>query len=300
MNEWQVLDLLTGAEIAMDGNVCLVTGGTSGIGEVTARELARKGATVVLVGRDTAKAEATVERIRRETGQSAVTHLIADLSSQSEIRRLAREFQERHARLDVLINNAGAMFDRRAETVDGIERTFALNHLAYFLLTELLIETLKTTAGSRVINVASMAHLGMRLDFDDLEARRGYSGYWVYGRSKLANILFTRELARRLDGSGVTANCLHPGFVATNFVAGNGFLGWVFRRLASVAAIDPEAGARTTVYLASSPEVAGLSGRFFVKCKESTPSAQARDDAAARKLWDSSEAIISRVAANSV
>ena len=278
----------------MAGKVCLVTGGTSGLGRVTAEALAAKGADVILVGRDPRKAEAAVAEIRAATGNPAVSALVADLSSQAEVRRLAAEFLRDHHRLDVLVNNAGAMFARRLETADGIERTFALNHLAYFLLTEMLLGALKAAPAGRVVNVSSMAHRGMRLDFDDLESRRNYRAFRVYGRSKLANLLFNAELARRLEGTGVTANALHPGFVATNFVAGNGMLGWFFRRVASVAAIRPEDGARTSIYLASSPEVEGISGRYFIKEREARPSAAALDDAAARRLWAVSEAMTRR------
>jgi retinol dehydrogenase-12 len=277
----------------MSGKTCLVTGATSGIGEVAALELARKGANVVLVGRSRPKAEATADRIRREAGSPSVEYLLADLSSQSEIRRLADEVKARYPRLDVLVNNAGAMFSPRRETVDGIEMTFALNHLAYFLLTNLLIDTLKASGPSRVVNVASDAHrMVSGIDFDDIQAKKAYKPFRVYGQSKLANILFTRELARRLEGSGVTANSLHPGFVATNFTTGEGWLFWGFQQAARVLAITPERGAETTIFLASSPEVEGVSGRYFAKCKEARPTPAARDDEAARRLWDLSERMI--------
>ena len=206
---------------SMAGKVCLVTGATSGIGEVAATALAAKGATVVLVGRNPEKAAATAERIKKVTGNPSVEFLIADLSQQSEVRRLAEEFKAKHDRLHVLVNNAGAMFADRRESPDGIELTFALNHLGYFLLTNLLLDTLKASAPSRVVSVASYAHrMVPALDFDDLQFREKYSGFKVYGASKLANVLFTKELARRLEGTGVTANSLHPGFVATSFVEG--------------------------------------------------------------------------------
>jgi retinol dehydrogenase-12 len=242
-------------EKPLAGRTCLVTGATSGIGEVTARELARKGATVVIVGRDRARCKATVATIRKQASNPAVEYVLADLSSQSEIRRAAAEFLARHSRLHVLVNNAGALLARRCESVDGIEMTLALNHLAPFLLTNLLLDTLKASAAARVVTVSSHVHEMVRgFDFDDPQAaRRGFWGYGgragplltfvapmkhpallQYARSKLANLLFTYELARRLEGTGVTANALHPGFVATRFTAGNGVLGWCMRRWAAV------------------------------------------------------------------
>ena len=277
----------------MSGKTVVVTGATSGIGEVAALELARKGARVILVGRDRARAEATSSMIRKESGNPEVEYLLADLSSEAEVRRLAGEIKERCPRLDVLINNAGAMFSPRRESVDGIEMTWTLNHLAYFLLTDLLLDTLKASAPSRIVNVASDAHRMVRgIDFDDVEGKMSYKPFRIYGQSKLANILFTRELARRLEGSGVTANCLHPGFVATNFTTGEGWLFWAFRQAARVFAITPEEGAKTTVYLASSPEVEGVSGGYFAGSKSARPSAAAKDDEAARRLWTLSEGMV--------
>ena len=273
----------------MSGKVCLVTGATSGIGEVTAEELARKGATVVLVGRNPQKCEATVGRIRERTGNLAVEALVADLSSQAEVRRLADEFRRRYDRLDVLVNNAGALFMERREGVDGVEMTFALNHLAYFLLTNLLLDRLKASAPSRIVVVSSDAHRGVTMDFEDLQGRRKFKGFRAYSRSKLANVLFVRELARRLEGTGVTANALHPGFVASGFFSGDGPAWWAMRRLAALFAVTPEQGAKTSVYLASSPEVEGVTGRYFVKEEPVEPSSAARDEEAARRLWRVSE-----------
>lgn len=275
----------------LQGKTILITGATAGIGEVAARELARSKARIVLVGRNPEKCDASVASIRDQTGNAEVESIVADLSSMAEVRRLAETFQERYDRLDVLLNNAGAMFSTRMETADGFERTFALNHLAYFLLTNLLLDRLKASAPSRVVNVASDAHRVARngLNFDDLQRQRTYRPFRAYGASKLANILFTRELARRLEGTGVTANCLHPGFVATSFMSGNGVLGWVFRRLASVAAVSPEQGAQTSIYLARSPEVEEVSGGYFDRCKPVKPSSAALDDDAARRLWEISE-----------
>ncbi len=277
----------------MDGKTCLVTGGTSGIGEVAALELARKGARVLLVGRSPAKAEATVARIRGATGNPAVESLLADLSSRAEVRRLAGEVRDKAPRLDVLVNNAGAMINPRRESVDGIEMTWALNHLGYFLLTDLLLGPLKAAAPSRVVSVASDAHRMLSgIDFDDVEGKKKYRAFRAYCQSKLANVLFTRELARRLEGSGVTANCLHPGFVATNFMTGQGPMHWVFRQMAPVFAVSPEKGAETTIYLASSPEVAGTTGEYFAKSKPNKATAAGRDDAAARRLWELSERMV--------
>jgi retinol dehydrogenase 12 len=275
---------------AMSGATCLVTGGTAGIGEVTALELARMGATVVVLSRSQERGAATLEKIRRETGSASVEFMQVDLSSQADIRRVARRFLESHERLDVLVNNAGAMFNRRQETVDGIEKTLALNHLAYFLLTNLLLDRLKASARARIVNVASDAHRATKaFNFDDPQALKRYRAFGVYIQSKLANVLFTFELAKRLQGTGVTANALHPGFVASNFTAGNGALGWIMRRMASVFAIDAEQGAKTSLYLASSPHVEGVSGRYFEKEKAVTSSPASRDEESARRLWDLSE-----------
>jgi retinol dehydrogenase 12 len=274
---------------SMVGKSCLVTGATAGIGQITARELARKGASVVVVGRSLARCKATVEAIRQETGNPSVDFLVADLSSQADVRKLAGEVQDRYPRIDVLVNNAGAMFTKRLESVDGIEMTFALNHLGYFLLTNLLLDTLKASAPSRVVNVASEAHRFVsKVDFDDPQGKK-YGGWHAYGQSKFANILFTYELARRLAGTGVTSNCLHPGFVASNFTDGNGAMGWMMRRMASVFAISPDDGAKTSIYLASSPEVEGVTGQYFAKSKPAKSTRPTHDQAAAARLWELSE-----------
>src|SRR5215207_6225037 len=213
--------MLRGLEL-MSEKIILITGATNGIGKAAALELAKQGNTVVIVGRNPAKTQATVEEIKQQSGNSAVEGLIADLSSLADVRRLADEFRQRHSRLDVLINNAGALFAERELTVDGYEMTFAVNHLAYFLLTNLLLDLLKASAPARIVNVASDAHKGMKINFDDLQLEKNYGGMMgpAYGQSKLANILFTYELARRLAGTGVTVNALHPGLVRTGF-AGN-------------------------------------------------------------------------------
>jgi NAD(P)-dependent dehydrogenase (short-subunit alcohol dehydrogenase family) len=270
---------------SIHGKVCLVTGATSGVGLVTARELAQQGAHVVLVGRNREKCAAAVKQIQVQTGSHKVEALLADLSSQQQVRDLARQFRERHKRLDVLVNNAGGIWMTRQETVDGLEMTFAVNHLAYFHLTLLLLDLLKTSAPARIVNVASRAHTGAALDFDDLLSKRHYRGWQAYARSKLANLLFTYELARRIAGTGVTANALHPGFVATGFGAGTGWRGLLLRLGARLYAISPEQGARTVVYLAASPEVAGVNGKYFFK-QQAVPSSPASyDEAAAKRLW---------------
>ena len=282
------------ATASMVGKTVVVTGATSGIGEVAARELAAKGARVVVVGRSPEKCEATGAMIRRETGSQAVETVVADLSSQASVRRLAEELKARCPKLDVLVNNAGAIINPRKTTVDGIEMTWALNHLAYFLLTDLLLDTLKAAGPARIVSVSSEAHrMVSKVDFDDPQGSKKYGAWHAYGQSKLANVLFTRELARRLEGSGVTANCLHPGLVRTNFTTGEGFLYWAMRRIASVFAISPEEGAKTTIHLASSPEVEGVSGQYFAKSQQATASAAGRDDAAARRLWELSEQMVS-------
>jgi NAD(P)-dependent dehydrogenase (short-subunit alcohol dehydrogenase family) len=270
----------------MHGNVCMVTGATSGVGLVTAEALARQGATVVIVARNPERGAATVRRIQRETGNSAVECLIADLSAQAQVRQLASEVQRRFARLDVLINNAGAWFSRRQLSDDGIERTFALNHLAYFLLTNLLLEHLRASPSGRIVNVSSEAHRSARLDFADLQGQRRYRGWRAYARSKLANVLFTYELARRLAGTGVMVNALHPGFVATNFGQNNRGLPATLWRILQLAAISPEAGAQTIIYLASAAEVKGISGQYFVKKEAVRSSRVSYDRAAAERLWE--------------
>ncbi len=269
----------------MKDKVVVITGATSGIGRVAAERLAERGARLVLVARDKARAEVVLARLR-ERGRG-IAHCVryADLARLSEMKRVAQEIAEAEPRIDVLINNAGAMFNKRRVTEDGLELTFALNHMAYFVLTHGLSERLVASAPSRVINTASEAHRGARLDFDDLQSTRGYSGFKVYGRSKLCNILHTRELARRLAGTGVTANCLHPGFVATRFGDESGGLGaWVVR-LAKLLAISPEEGARTIVHLATSDDVAHDSGEYFHRCRIASPAREAQDDVAAERLW---------------
>jgi len=270
----------------MHGKVVVISGGTSGIGEVAAERLAGLGARLVLVARDRARGEATLARLRaRGPGVAHVAHY-ADLSLIADIKRVAAEVAAAEPRIDVLINNAGAMFGRRQVTADGLELTFATNHMSYFLLTHGLRERLLASAPARVVNTSSAAHRRASLDFDDLQSTRGYRGFMAYSRSKLCNILYTRELARRSAGTGVTANCLHPGFVATRFGdASGGLFSYVVRASKQVFAISSEKGAETLVYLASSPEVATISGGYFYQCQLATPTRAAQDDAAARRLW---------------
>jgi NAD(P)-dependent dehydrogenase (short-subunit alcohol dehydrogenase family) len=273
----------------LDNQVCLVTGATNGIGKITAREIASQGLQVVVVSRNIARCEATVAEIREKTGNQAVDMLVADLSSQSAIRELVVNFCEKYKRLDVLVNNAGGFFMKRIETEDGIEMTWALNHLSYFLLTTLLLERLKGSAPARVINVSSNAHLGGTIDFGDLEGNKRYSGWKAYSQSKLANVLFTFELARRLEGSGVTANAMHPGFVATGFAKNNNRLVRFVINLSHLFALSPEEGARTVIYLATSPEVEGVSGEYFIKQKASRAAKAAYNQDSARRLWKVSQ-----------
>jgi NAD(P)-dependent dehydrogenase (short-subunit alcohol dehydrogenase family) len=274
----------------LEGKTCLITGGTSGIGSMTALGLAQRGARVILVGRSPERCEATVASIREEANNPAVEAVVADLSSQAEVRRLAEDVRVRTLRLDVLVNNAGAAFLDRRESIDGIEMTWALNHLAYFLLTNLLLDALKAGAPARVVSVASDAHKSAKgIDFEDVEGKKRYRPFRAYAQSKLANILFTTELARRLEGSGVTANALHPGFVATRFFEGERWIHRVVGLSARLFALSPEAGARTPIYLAASPDVARVTGGYFVRQKQVTPSPAARDPDAARRLWRLSE-----------
>jgi len=276
--------------IDMTGRTCMITGATSGIGQAAALELARLGASLVLVGRNPERGEQALKEVRRASRVGDVTLLLADLSSQAEIRRLAADFLATGRPLHVLLNNAGVINLRREESGDGIETTFAVNHLAYFLLTRLLLERLKESAPARVVNVASDAHRGAgRLDFDDLESRRRYSAMRVYGRSKLANILFTRELARRVEGTGVTANSIHPGFVGSNFAKNNGLLGIAAMTLLRPFARSPEKGAETAIYLCASPEVESVTGEYFQDCRPHQPRPFALDDKDAHLLWDVSE-----------
>ena len=269
----------------MQGKTVIITGATSGIGEVAVIRLARQGARLLLVARDPRRAERVLARLKSVAPAAAHGVYQADLSRLSEMKRAGAEIAKAEPRIDVLINNAGAFFTARRLTEDGLERTFALNHMAYFVLTCALIDRLKAAAPSRIVSTASDAHRGARLDFADLQGEKGYDGYKAYGRSKLCNILFTRELARRLAGTGVTANCLHPGFVATRFGDQAGGVMSLVIRAAKLFAISPQKGADTAVHLASSPEAAGSTGGYFYKCLPATPATEARDDVVAARLW---------------
>jgi NAD(P)-dependent dehydrogenase (short-subunit alcohol dehydrogenase family) len=268
----------------MKGKVVVITGATSGIGEVAARALAGMGARIVLVARDVSRGEAVLAQLRSINAGATHSAHYADLSLLSGMKKVSSEIAAAEPRIDVLINNAGALFGSRQVTEDQWERTFATNHMAYFVLTLGLRDRL-IGSRARIVNTASSAHKGRSIDFDDLQSAKRYSPFTVYGRSKLCNILFTRELARRWGKEAVTANCLPPGFVASRFAEGSGGLISRFIGVAKLFAISPEKGAQTIVYLASSPEVTKVSGAYFYKCRPATPSAQARDDAAAGKLW---------------
>lgn len=274
----------------MKGKTCIITGATDGIGLEAAAALGALGARLVLVGRNRAKGEAVLTALsQRVPGIEAEMHY-ADLARRDEIKRLGLELLAVAPRIDVLLNNAGAFFAHRAVVEDGLEQTFALNHLGYFRLTKWLAERVISSAPARIVNVASEAHRNAALDFDDLQTARGYNGWKAYQRSKLANILFTRALARRLAGTGVTANCLHPGFVRTSFGDNNrGFWGLGIRLGKLFAAISVPRGAETPVYVASAPEIEGVAGKYFDKCREREPNAAARNDADAERLWKESE-----------
>ena len=271
----------------MKGKSCIVTGATSGIGRSTALALAGAGAELGLVCRDAGRAEETVREIRDRTGNTRVEVFLADLASQDAIRSVAAAILERYPRIHLLVNNAGVVNLARRETVDGVEETFAVNHLAYFLLTMLLLERLRESAPARVVNVGSDAHKFVSgINFDDIGFSSGYTWTRVYGHSKLANLLFTTELARRLEGSGVTVNCVHPGAVATGLGKNNGTFSRVVTWLLAPFFRTPDKGAATTLHVATSPELAGVSGRYFARCREVRPSAAAQDREAAQRLWD--------------
>ena len=279
---------------SMQGKVCVVTGANSGIGKATAMGLAQMGATVVMVCRDQAKGEEAQNEIKEKSGNDAVDLMLADLSSQASIRQLAENFQQHYQQLHVLINNAGGVNLNRRETVDGLEMTFAVNYLAPFLLTNLLLEKLKASAPARIVNVRSESHQSGYIKMDDLELEKGYRLMRAYGQSKLALVLFTYELARRLQGTGVTANCLHPGFVATNIgqngvgSVGRSIVKLIFSRLG----ISPEEGAKTSIYLASSPEIEGVTGKYFVKSIPVRSAPISYDETLQRQLWEESAKLV--------
>ena len=278
----------------MEGKTCLITGATDGIGYVAALELARRNARVLVVGRNVTKTQAAVDRIISETENPSVSYLLADLSSQREVRRLAEQVREQTPGLDVLLNNAGAIFLSNRTSIDGIEMTFALNHLGYFMLTTLLLdlleESVRANGSARIINVSSNSHFSAeRFRLEDLPSPGSDAGYRAYGRSKLCNLLFTYELARRLAGSGITVNALHPGLVRTNIARNNGLLGLVANFFIRIRGVDVSRGAETLIYLASSGEVEGVTGKFFVGCLPVPSSDLSYDEGLAAELWQLSE-----------
>jgi len=279
----------------MKDRTCLITGATSGIGRRAAEELAAMGATLTLVGRNPDKTARAVDEIRESTGNDRVDFLLADLSSIEEVRRLADVYRDKTDSLNVLVNNAGAMFTKRHETADGYEMTLALNHLAYFALTNELLDLLEAGAPSRVVNVASGAHTLGTIDFDDLhQTDRRYSAWKAYSQSKLANVLFTLELARRLNGKPITVNCVHPGFVRSGFGKNDG---WWFKAAVTVGGVfgrSPQKGARGLVHLASSSEVDGVSGEYFMDFRPRRVSREARDPDVAKRLWTVSEELVAK------
>ncbi len=279
---------------SMQGKTCMVTGANSGIGKATALGLAQMGANVVMVARDRARGEVAQNEVKAKSGNNSVDLLVADLSSQQSIRKLVENFKQHYKQLHVLINNAGVFMLTRRETVDGLEITFAVNYLAPFLLTNLLLDVLKASAPARIVNVSSEAHENGYIKMDDLQAKKNYRPFRAYGQSKLALVMFTYELARRLQGTGVTANCLHPGFVATNI--GQSGVVPVARPVAkfvlSFLGISPEEGAKTSIYLATSTDVEDVTGKYFVKSVISRSAPISYDESLQRQLWEESAKLV--------
>jgi NAD(P)-dependent dehydrogenase (short-subunit alcohol dehydrogenase family) len=272
---------------------CVMTGATSGIGLAAAVELAARGARLVLVARNPARADDALAAIRARTPDAQVEVVRGDLAKLAEVRGAADAILARCPQIDVLFNNAGVVKLKRETTPDGFEAMFGVNHLAYFVMTNRLLDRLRATPGARIVSTASEAHrFGGALDFDDLQSERSFGGFKTYGRSKLCNILWTRELARRLAGSGVTANCFHPGAVATRLGQTDAAWTKLLSRVLGLFMLSPEQGASTGVFLATAPEVANVSGRYFAKSREKKPAAYGQDDAAAKRLWDVSEALV--------
>ncbi len=281
----------------MRDKICLVTGATNGIGKVTARELAAMGATVIVVGRSREKTDGVVAELRAAAGNDRVYPMLADLSLMSGSLALADEFRSRFDHLDVLVNNAGGIFNQRQTTREGVEMTFALNHMSYFIVTTRLLDLLKASPSARVVSVSSGAHFAGRMEWDNLQGEKRYSGFGAYGNSKLANILFTYALARRLEGTTVTANVLHPGAVSTGFGTNNSdIISKVIFKGFQLFAIPVEKGARTSIYLASSPDVEGVSGAYYAEMKRTKSSAVSYDVETQEKLWSISEALIPEMA----
>lgn len=268
-------------------NVMIVTGATNGIGRVTAHELAKTGATVVLVARSQERLDMVCNDIRTQIPHAQLDTICADLSAQADVLRVAETMRSRYPRVDVLINNAGAFYTERLMSVDGIEMTWALNHMAPFLLTNALLDVMRASAPARIITVSSMAHRAAQINFTDIEGAKRYSGWNAYAQSKLANILFTYELAYRLQQTDITVNCLHPGFVATGFAHNNkGLVAWINGALQRYFAVSPEKGAETSIFLATSPTVAQVTGQYFVDCKSVSSAPQSYDVTARRRLWE--------------
>jgi len=279
---------------SMNGKVSLVTGATAGIGKITAAALAAQGAELVIHGRDRQKTENTVNEIKAKTGNEKVSYLLADFSDLDQVRELVKNFQGRFDRLHLLVNNAGAYFNKRIPTSYGVEMTFLINHLSPFLLTNLLLDTLKASTPARIVNISSEGHRQGKADFIDLGLEKGYFGMKAYGRSKLANILFTYELARHLEGTGVTVNTLHPGHIATDIWKNDfGSFGPILKWFMGKIALTPEEGAENSIYLASSPEVEGIHGKYFIKNAPTQSSPASYDEEIAHSLWKLSTEITS-------
>ena len=277
----------------MNGKVCLVTGATDGIGKVSARVLAELGAKVIIVGRNPEKSAIVLAELRSISGNKNIDLLMADLAVMQEVRDLAEQVISRYDRLDVLLNNAGGYFTKHKITSDGLEMTFALNHMSYFLLTNKLMELLKYSAPARIVNVSSDAHYGVNIEFENLNGEQEYKAWKAYQKSKLANVLFTYELLKKVPAD-ITVNCLHPGFVATNFGHNNGgFVSPILKIAKWISAIEPEDGAKTSIFLCSSPEVEEVSGKYFFKCQPKTSSRQSRNKDTGKRLWQISSDLAS-------
>ena len=269
----------------------LITGATNGIGLITAIEIAKAGYKTVITGRDIAKTKQVVELIKKNSGNDDIHYIIADLSIISNCKKVAEDYQSRFTRLDLLVNNAGAIFPELKLTEDGLENTFALNHFSYFIITGLLLDLLKKSEKSRIVNVSSGAHKASDILFENIRGEIDYKSFSVYGQSKLANILFTYELARKLEGTNVTVNCLHPGVVRTGFGANYKGIIKAFMKLFSQFLISPENGAKTTIFLALDKTLDGVSGKYFVKKKAEKSSPASYNETTAKKLWDISQEI---------
>ena len=278
----------------MNGRTCLITGATDGIGKEAAIELAKKGCNLILIGRSKEKGEKVVEQIRKVAESHVdIDYFTADLMLMKEVSRVADEVSRKYPRIDILLNNVGAVFAFRGVTEEGFERTFALNHLGYFLMTKKLLPLVEKSDYKRIVNVSSSAHYGIDFEFDNINGEKKYTGFDTYKKSKLANVMFTYELAKRIEGTGITANCLHPGFVSTNFGKNNSFLWRNFIRVAMwLIAINVKDGAKTSIHLACSDEVKDITGKFFANCEVKKGSSKAKNEEHNQKLWDLSEEFV--------